>query len=111
MKKQIVASALFMVLAGGVTTLVVAGNSAFPPVDDRVAEAEQQMPRFFVKYYPEKERQARTLLQQHQLEIVETLSKQEVFVVKGSKDKLDQLISSEFIDYIEPEPIRSLYSQ
>lgn len=111
MKIQIVASALFIALAGGVTTVVVAGNSAFPPLDERVVEAEQKTSRFFVKYYPNKAEQARALLHSHQLEIVETLNKQAVFVVKGSKDKIDQLMNSELIDYIEPEPIRSLYSQ
>ena len=111
MKKQIVVNIALIAFAGGIVTTAVSGNSAFPPVDERVAEAEQTMPRFFVKYYPDKEQQIRAFLQEHQLEIVDTLEDQDVLVVKGSQDKIDQLMSSDLIDYVEPEPIRWLYSQ
>ncbi|KLN62835.1 hypothetical protein [Vibrio sp. VPAP30] len=112
MKKQVFyGCALAAVLTSAVTTWSYADNPAFPPVDERQAEAEAQAPRFFVKYHKGAEQQTRELLQSYQLEVVDTLDSQHVLVVSGSQDQVDKLTSSKFIDYVEPEPIRSLYSQ
>lgn len=111
MKKSLLMSVALLASFGGVAFLSVAGNSAFPPVDERVAEAERQPSRFFVKYFSGKEAQTRDLIAQHQLEVVDFLPSQQVLVVSGSQEQIDQLSSSEWIDYTEPEPVRSLYSQ
>lgn len=88
-----------------------ADNPGFPAVDERAAEAEQQPSRFFVKYHQGSERQAKALVHDYQLELVETLEKQQVLVVSGEEAQVKQLSRHELIDYVEPEPIRSLYSQ
>ena len=110
MKKQVFYGVgIVALLMSAVATLSHADNPAFPPVDERQAEA--QSTRFFVKYHKGTEQQTRELLQSYQLDVVETLDSQQVLVVSGSQQQVDKLTSSQYIDYVEPEPIRSLYSQ
>lgn len=112
MKKQVFyGGGLAAIVMSAVITLSHADNPAFPPVDERQVEAEAQSTRFFVKYHKGTEQQARELLQSYQLDVVETLDSQQVLVVSGSQQQVDKLTSSQYIDYVEPEPIRSLYSQ
>ena len=89
----------------------MAGNPAFPPVDKRPAQAAAEQPRFFVKYHEGKEQQARELLHSNDIEVVDALDNQHVLVVSATQDQIDKLSNEELIDYVEPEPIRRLYSQ
>ncbi|NVD06023.1 ATPase [Vibrio sp. JPW-9-11-11] len=98
-------------LLAAVASWSYADNPAFPPVDERAAEAEQQPSRFFVKYHQGTEQQVKALVHDYQLELVDTLEKQQVLVVSGDKAQIKQLSRHELIDYVEPEPVRSLYSQ
>lgn len=111
MKKSLLLSVMVLGSLGSMAFLSIAGNSAFPPVDDQMAEAERLPSRFFVKYVVGKEAQTRELLTQHQLEVVDFLPNQQVLVVSGKPEDIEPLASSEWIDYTEPEPVRSLYSQ
>ena len=88
----------------------VAGNPAFS-VSDEQAIATGQPSRFFVKYHKGSEQQVREILASYQLDIVDMLEEQQVFVVSGETDAVNALIGSEVIDYVEPEPKRRLYSQ
>jgi len=111
MKKQ---TYICLAIAGALGAAVMsshADNSAFPPIDEREQAAAEQTPRFFVKYFSGKEQQALSLLRSHQLEVVDSLEGQQVFVVSGQKKQVEKLTQSEFIDYVEPEPTRRLLSQ
>ncbi len=58
-----------------------------------------------------KEQQVRELLRSYEIEIVDALVKQQVLVVTGEKQQIEQLSHSDLIDYTEPEPTRMLYAQ
>ena len=45
------------------------------------------------------------------IEVVDALDNQHVLVVSATQDQIDKLSNEELIDYVEPEPIRRLYSQ
>ncbi|WP_038174850.1 MULTISPECIES: hypothetical protein [Vibrio] len=112
MKKRIYTSLGFVaLLCSGIGAWSYADNPAFPPIDNRTEQAKQQPSRFFVKYHSGAEQQTRELLRLHQLEVVETLEKQQVLVVSGREEQINKLSQSELIDYVEPEPIRSFYAQ
>lgn len=112
MKKRVLCVAgLIGAIAASVSTLSIAGNPAFPPVDERQMEAQAQPTRFFVKYHKGKEQQTRQLLQTLDLAVVDILDNQQVLVVSGSQEQVDKLTDGELIDYVEPEPVRSLFSQ
>lgn len=115
MKKQILKSLPYVgtlsLLTAFLPLSVLAGNPAFPPVDERPAQAAAEQPRFFVKYHEGKEQQARELLRSNNIEVVDILDSQQVLVVSATQEQIDQLSSDELIDYVEPEPIRRLYSQ
>lgn len=98
-------------LAATFSANAMAGNPAFPPVDKRPAQAAAEQPRFFVKYHEGKEQQARELLHSNDIEVVDALDNQHVLVVSATQDQIDKLSNEELIDYVEPEPIRRLYSQ
>lgn len=88
-----------------------ANNAGFPVVDKRVQQAADAPARYFVKYQAGKEQQVRELLRSYEIEIVDALVKQQVLVVTGEKQQIEQLSHSELIDYTEPEPTRMLYAQ
>ena len=88
----------------------VAGNPAFS-VGDEQAHATDQSSRFFVKYHKGSEQQVREILATYQLNIVDMLEDQLVFVVSGEIEAVNAVNDSEHIDYVEPEPTRQLYSQ
>ncbi|KJR30669.1 ATPase [Vibrio navarrensis] len=88
-----------------------ANNAGFPVVDKRVQQAAAAPARYFVKYHAGKEQQVRELLRSYEIEIVDALVKQQVLVVTGEKQQIEQLGHSELIDYTEPEPTRMLYAQ
>ena len=112
MTKRIYTSLGFVaLLCSAMGTWSYADNPAFPPIDNRTAQADQQPSRFFVKYHLGAEQQTRELLRRHQLEVVETLEKQQVLVVSGREEQVNKLSQSELIDYVEPEPIRRFYAQ
>ncbi|MCY9871313.1 ATPase [Vibrio barjaei] len=92
-------------------TASYAGNPAFPPIDERLVDMAEQPTRFYVKYTQGAEQQVRELLTSHQLEVVEVLESQRVFVVSGEQEKADSLSNSALVEYVEPEPTRKLYSQ
>ncbi len=92
-------------------TATFADNPAFPPIDERPVDITEQPTRFYVKYTQGAEQQVRELLMSHQLEVVEVLDNQRVFVVSGEQEKADSLADSALVEYVEPEPIRKLYSQ
>jgi len=79
--------------------------------DSQLAKMESEPSRFYVKYHQGKQQPVRELLQANNLEVLDALDDLQVLVVSGPKDKLKQLEGDELIDYIEPEPIRQLYSQ
>ena len=79
--------------------------------DSQLAKIESEPSRFYVKYQQGKQQPVRELLQTQQLEILDSLDDFQVLVVAGPEDKLKQLEANDLIDYIEPEPIRQLYSQ
>ena len=79
--------------------------------DSQLAKMESEPSRFYVKYHQGKQQPVRELLQTKQLEVLDSLDDLQVLVVAGSEDKLKQLEANDLIDYIEPEPIRQLYSQ
>ncbi|GLT19454.1 hypothetical protein GCM10007938_32360 [Vibrio zhanjiangensis] len=79
--------------------------------DSQLAKIESEPSRFYVKYHQGKQQPVRELLQTKQLEVLDSLDDLQVLVVAGPEDKLKQLETNEWIDYIEPEPIRQLYSQ
>ena len=115
MKKQILTSlpcvGALSLLAATFSANAMAGNPAFPPVDKRPAQAAAEQPRFFVKYHEGKEQQARELLHSNDIEVGDALDNQHVLVVSATQDQIDKLSNEELIDYVEPEPIRRLYSQ
>lgn len=79
--------------------------------DSQLAKMESEPSRFYVKYHQGKQQPVRELLQTKQLEVLDSLDDLHVLVVAGTEDKLKQLEANDLIDYIEPEPIRQLYSQ
>lgn len=79
--------------------------------DSQLAKMESEPSRFYVKYHQGKQQPVRELLQTKQLEVLDSLEDLQVLVVAGPEDKLKQLEANDLIDYIEPEPIRQLYSQ
>ena len=79
--------------------------------DSQLEKAASEQMRFYVKYHQGKQQPVRELLQANSLEVLDALDDLQVLVVSGSKDKLKQLEGDDLIDYIEPEPIRQLYSQ
>lgn len=79
--------------------------------DSQLAKMESEPSRFYVKYHQGKQQPVRELLQTKQLEVLDSLDDLQVLVVAGSEDKLKQLEANDLIDYVEPEPIRQLYSQ
>ena len=79
--------------------------------DSQLAKMESEPSRFYVKYHQGKQQPVRELLQTKQLEVLDSLDDLQVLVVAGTEDKLKQLEANDLIDYIEPEPIRQLYSQ
>lgn len=92
-------------------TASYADNPAFPPIDERPVDMAEQPTRFYVKYTQGAEQQVRELLMSHQLEVVEVLDNQRVFVVSGEQEKADSLADNALVEYVEPEPTRKLYSQ
>ena len=78
--------------------------------ENQLAKIESEPSRFYVKYHQGKQQPVRELLQTKQLEVLDSLDDLQVLVVAGSQDKLKQLEANDLIDYIEPEPIRQLYS-
>ncbi|CAM3646181.1 ATPase [Vibrio aquimaris] len=79
--------------------------------DSQLTKIESEPSRFYVKYHQGKQQPVRELLQTKQLDILDSLDDLQVLVVAGTEDKLKQLEANDLIDYIEPEPIRQLYSQ
>ncbi|MDA0119040.1 ATPase [Vibrio sp. T11.5] len=115
MKKQILRSlpsaGALSLLVATFSAIAMAGNPAFPPVDDRPAQAAAEQPRFFVKYHEGKEQQARELLHSNGIDVIDVLDNQQVMVVSATQEQIDKLSNDKLIDYVEPEPIRRLYSQ
>ncbi|MFW7523808.1 ATPase [Vibrio ostreicida] len=103
--------------AGGISLLITliplsswADNPGFPPVDNRPEQAAEQT-RFFVKYHQGTEQQVRDLLRSHDIDVVEQLSAQSVLVISAKKESIEKISMDKRVDYVEPEPIRRLYSQ
>lgn len=98
---KVVGSALFLSLSAQ------AGNMA--GLYSEAKETDNVVQRYYVKYSKGKAETARTLLQNHEIQILDSLPELEAYVVTGSKDVLDKIIDSKIIDFYEPEPTRKLY--
>lgn len=111
--KKLILSVLFNITFMGFSLLwpssmSVANNQGFPLVDKRLQQAKKKPARYFVKYRQGKAAALKAVLESYQFEIVETLSQQHVFVITGETAKLDQLNEHDSVEYIEPEPLRTL---
>ncbi|WP_150140977.1 ATPase [Candidatus Enterovibrio escicola] len=98
-------------LAIGLNSSSLANNQGFPLVDERPEQAEQQPARYFVKYHEGKESEVRSLLSQHNIEVVDALVKQHVLIVVGELAEIEKLADLYVVEYTEQEPTRQLLSQ
>jgi len=83
----------------------------FPPLNATKAQEEAQPTRFYVKYHDGKMQQAKEFVQSQKLLVVDSIENLQVLVVSGPQLEVEKLKESEVIDYVEPEPIRQLYSK
>lgn len=107
--KLITCSVLLMI---GISGSVLADNSQGFPFPGNKEEAIEQAPtRYFVKYLDGQAEQARELVNQYGLSIVDELPKDQVLVVEGESKQVEKLKQDTSIEYTEPAPIRKLLAQ
>lgn len=106
--KFILCSVLLLV---GITGSVFANSQGFSFPGNKEENLEQAPTRYFVKYLDGQEHEARVLITQAGLNIVDELPKEQVLVVEGDLEQVKALVDGSPIEYTEPVPIRNLLSQ
>ncbi|CAH0539524.1 ATPase [Vibrio marisflavi] len=83
----------------------------FPTLNTPLTQEKENPTRFYVKYHDGNKQRAVDLVVSQNLTIIDSIEKLQVLVVSGSQSEVERLQESEYVDYVEPEPIRQLYSK
>ena len=72
---------------------------------------ENRLNRYYVKYQKGAEGAATALVKKHDLAIVDVIPTRNILIVFADNLSIQKLVKNTVIEYVELEPIRSLYSQ